>query len=128
MRVRVNAVDQRRRSINETLDTCHHCVLRWEVCVCVSQLAVTGTVGCNKSQRKLASSTCTLIHSFLLSLCALFSLSPNAETLNLHTQTHQGPKVCMNALWDVRSKTHAGGHTHFQPLMDGMHASWGDTY
>lgn len=63
------------------------------VCVYVSQLAVTGTVECNKSQGKLASSGCTLIHSILLSLCALFSSSPNTETLNLHTQIHQGRRM-----------------------------------
>lgn len=87
-------------------------ILSREVCVHVSQLAATGTVECNKSQRKLASSRRTLIHSILLSLCALFSPSPNAETLNLHTQIHQGPRVRMDALWDVRGKTHAGESTH----------------
>ncbi len=73
-------------------------------CVNVSQLAVTGTAKCNKSQGKLASTRCILIRSILLSLCALFSPSPNTETLNLHIQIHQGPKVCMNALWDVHKK------------------------
>lgn len=105
-------------------------ILSRQVCIYVSQLAVTGTVECNKSQRKLASSRCTLIHSIVLSLCALFSPLPNTETLNLHTQIHQGHKVCVDAKWYVHSKTHTGVHAqpHSQAHTDRMHASCADTY
>lgn len=102
-------------------------MLRRRVCVYVSQLAVTRTVGCNKSQRKLASSRCTLIHSILLSLCALFSSSPNTETLNLHTQIHQGHKVCMNAHGDAHKKTHTAVHVDTRRHTQ-MHASSVNTY
>lgn len=75
---------------------------------------MTGVVEGNKSQRKLASSRCTLIHSILLSLCALFSPSPNTETLNLHTQIHEGPAVCVGAHWNIHRKTHGGVHIRTQ--------------
>lgn len=110
----------------ESLHSSYYCLQysQWGVCVYVSQLAVTGIVEGNKSQRKLASSRCTLIHSILLSLCALFSPSPNTETLNLHTQIHWGPAVCIGARWNSQQDTRrAHSRTH------AMHAScMGDTY
>lgn len=66
--------------------------------VYVSRLACDSWVAeGNKSQGKLASSGCTLIRSILLSLCALFSPSPNSETLNLLSQIHQGPAERIDA-------------------------------
>lgn len=70
---------------------------------------MTGKV---ESQGKLARSRYTFIHSFSLSLSALFSFSLNTETLNLHTEIHQGPRVCMTSLWDDHNKiTHWQVHT-----------------
>lgn len=74
--------------------TGHYCVQYSQqggAYLCITAACDSWVAEGNKSQRKLASSGCTLIHSILLSLCALFSPSPNSETLNLLSHIHQGP-------------------------------------
>lgn len=125
MKELIQWINTKDASMIESLYTCYHCIqyLSWEVCGC--ELAVTGTVECNKSPRKLASSRCTLIHSLWLCLCALFSLSPNTVTLNLHTQIH---RESMHGCTLGCSWQNTSWRTHSQAHRDKMRARCIDSY
>lgn len=90
-----------------------HCCVQYSqqggASLCITAACDSWAAEGNKSQGKLASSGCTLIRSILLSLCALFSPSPNSETLNLLTQIHGGPEKRIDAETRVfsRDTTHA---------------------
>lgn len=103
-------------------------ILSREACVYVSQLALTGTVECNKSQRKLASTRCTFIHSILLSLCALFSPSPTLKHWTCILKCTRDPKYAWMHTGMLIGKIHNAVHTHSQAHTDRMHASCADTY